>query len=233
MVDADGGRSGHATRLRESYVDAKGLDSRAGQWMELLAPYRRHIFDPQTLGEKPLLLVMDMQRFFLEERSPGYLPASTAIMNPIQSLVQAFRDRRHHLVFTRHVDRPGLEAGPMGRWWGHLLGSEDRWSDLHPDLGMQPREILFVKQQYSAFYGTRLEQLLKRLRIDTIVITGVMTHLCCESTARDAFMRGFKVVAVVDGMASLNEELHLSSLRTLVHGFAVPVLYKDLMNCLA
>jgi len=110
------------------------------------------------------------------------------------------------------------------------LATHDPLTELHPDFALQPREMLFVKQHYSAFYGTRFEQLIKRLHVDTIIITGVLTHLCCESTARDAFMRGFDVVAVVDGMATLNEELHLSSLRNLVHGFAVPVLSNDLIN---
>jgi isochorismate hydrolase len=69
--------------------------------------------------------------------------------------------------------------------------------------------------------------------VEQLVITGVTTHLCCESTARSAFMRGFAVFMAIDGTATLNRELHLASLRALAHGFAVPLLVSDLLAALA
>ncbi len=60
-------------------------------------------------------------------------------------------------------------------------------------------------------------------KIDILVITGIMTHLCCETTARDAFMRDYEIYFVIDSTASYNETLHVSSLMTLTNGFAIPV----------
>ena len=65
------------------------------------------------------------------------------------------------------------------------------------------------------------------------MICGVMTHLCCETTARDAFMRGFDVYFVMDATATCNEELHLSSLLTLSHGFAVMVETEEVLGWLS
>jgi nicotinamidase-related amidase len=104
---------------------------------------------------------------------------------------------------------------------------------IHPGLAFGPREILTKKGQYSAFQGTRLESLLKQLRVTSTVICGVMTHLCCETTSRDAFMRGFDVIFTVDATATLDEVLHVSSLRGLAHGFASPALARDVAGGLA
>jgi bifunctional isochorismate lyase/aryl carrier protein len=68
--------------------------------------------------------------------------------------------------------------------------------------------------------------------ISSIVITGVMTHLCCESTARDAFMKDLDVFLVVDGTASKTEDLHISSIKTLTDGFAMPVTTSEVVRWL-
>jgi isochorismate hydrolase len=68
--------------------------------------------------------------------------------------------------------------------------------------------------------------------VEQLVITGVTTHLCCESTARSAFMRGFAVFLAIDATATLNRELHIASLQALAHGCAVPLLAADLLAAL-
>jgi len=93
------------------------------------------------------------------------------------------------------------------------------------------RVLVLEKSQYDAFYHTDLYTLLSTKGIKQVVITGVITHLCCETTARSAFMRGFDVFFVVDGTATLNREFHLASLRNLSHGFAVLVLTRDVADC--
>lgn len=220
-------RPGLGKNLKEAYVSPDDMDEKAASWMETIRPYARHPFERTRLGKIPALLVMDMQRFFLDSDSGAHLPAGAAILPVVRDLILAFREKNHPVIFTKHVDRPGDTRGSMYRWWNRLMQPDDPMVELHPDLPCGPRDIMTVKRHYSAFMGTRLEVLLTQLRVSCTVIAGVMTHLCCESTARDAFMRGFDVVAVVDGTATLNELLHLSSLRGLVHGFAAPALAKD------
>ncbi|MES0360330.1 MAG: isochorismatase family protein, partial [Anaerolineales bacterium] len=60
--------------------------------------------------------------------------------------------------------------------------------------------------------------------------SGVMTHLCCETTARSAFVRGFEVFFVIDGTATYNEDYHMATLLNLAHGFTTPVLTKEVLK---
>jgi thioredoxin reductase (NADPH) len=80
---------------------------------------------------------------------------------------------------------------------------------------------LLVKSHYSAFCSTDLESWLRKQQCDTLVICGVQTHLCCETTAREAFMLDLAPVVVADACAAKDEELHLGALRNLAHGFSV------------
>lgn len=219
----------HGSRLREDYVQPGNLTERAAGWMERLAPLTRHPFRQERLGDKPCLLVMDMQRLFIDESSPAFIPAGRTVTAPVIDLIKAFRKRKLPVIFTRHVDHPNDTRGPMCRWWNHLVKPDDPLSELHPAFVEGSSEIVIRKTQYSAFESTRLEVLLKRLRISSLPICGVQTHLCCDTTARAAFMRGFEVIMVIDAMATLNESLHLGSLGNLVHGFASPALSRDIL----
>ncbi len=93
-------------------------------------------------------------------------------------------------------------------------------SEIHPELTPLPSEKVVLKHRYSAFYNTDLETVLRCLKVEDIVISGVMTNMCCESTARDAYNRDYRVFFPVDGTGSINEEMHLASLMNLAFGFA-------------
>jgi nicotinamidase-related amidase len=198
--------------------------------MRELEPYQRHPFEKDRLGDRPALVVVDMQRFFLDEGAPADLPAGRAVIPKVQQLVRSFRRRELPVIFLRHVSREGDTAGSMYRWWNSLMEPGDPLTGLHPGFTPDVEEPLIVKNQYSGFHGTELESLLKESNASCVVIAGIMTHLCCESTAREAFMRGFDVVAVADGMATKDEALHLSSLRTLAEGFASIGLAADVIG---
>jgi isochorismate hydrolase len=97
----------------------------------------------------------------------------------------------------------------------------DPQHEIVETLSPLPGETVIRKNQYSAFHRTGLADLLREDDVRGVVVAGVMTHLCCETSARDAFMEDLDVTLAVDAMASSCEELHLSALRTLVNGFAV------------
>ncbi len=117
----------------------------------------------------------------------------------------------------------------MGRWWNDVIKNEDPQSEIINDLLPLEHEIIIRKTRYSAFYGTELEDILTRKMAKSVVICGVATHLCCETTSREAFIKDFEVYFVVDGTASQTEELHLSSLKTLSNGFAIPITVSDII----
>ena len=87
------------------------------------------------------------------------------------------------------------------------------WSTLVPELAPQPGDITIVKRQWGAFYGTDLDLQLRRRGIRTIVLAGIATNVGVESTARDAFERGYQQVFVSDALASSSAEAHANTLK--------------------
>jgi len=196
-------------------------DRRTAAWMEDLAGYARRAFDPGRLAVRTALLVIDMQRYFIDEEGDAYLSDSRTAVPRVQELLQAFRRAKLPVIFTRHEDRAGDVDGAMGRWWGSIMEPGDPQHEIVGAVAPLPDETVIRKNQYSAFHDTGLADILRRDEVRGVVVTGVMTHLCCETSARDAFMEDLDVTLAVDAMASSCEELHLAALRTLVNGFAV------------
>jgi bifunctional isochorismate lyase/aryl carrier protein len=205
---------------------------RAEELMSQVRPYlsshRRaaHKFSPS----RSALLVIDMQRYFLDKSSRAYLPDSSDILDNVASLIKMYRAKSLPIIYTRHAHTKNEMPGAMERWWKELIRDTDEMSKIVPELRPRSTETVLRKNRYSAFVGTDLEERLRAMDVTSVVIAGVMTHLCCESTARDAFMRDLDVFFVIDGTASQSEDLHVSSLKTLTDGFAIPVTTKEVIG---
>jgi isochorismate hydrolase len=110
------------------------------------------------------------------------------------------------------------------------LHDESPFSRIIPEFAAKPGFKVMRKTQYDAFYGTDLEKKLNEMGVRQIVIAGVMTSLCCETTARSAFVRGFDVFFLADGTATKSEVLHISALCTLAQGFAQVVSCREIIS---
>ncbi len=203
------------------------LATNTHRWLSELQPYRSRLKRFPFAKHRPALLVIDMQRYFAEPGAPAYLPASRAIVANVKGVVNLFRSQRMPVVFTRHAFLEGEETGILGHWWADVIRDESAVSEIIPELRSRSHihgdERVIRKTRYSAFLNTDLEEWLRTREVTALVVTGVMTHLCCETTARDGFMRDFVVYFTVDGTASSDEKYHLASLRNLSDGFAIPV----------
>ena len=180
---------------------------------------RKTVFRPQTSA----LFVIDMQQFFCNPSSHAYVKDSKKIIPNIHKLITVYRQQSLPIIFTRYALLRTESPGSMGRWWNDVLYDDDDFSNVIAPLQPLPNEFVIRKTQYSAFFKTDLDQILKKLKVSNILITGVLAHLCCETTARDAFMRNYDVFFVTDATASDKQELHAASLRTLSDGFATLV----------
>ena len=89
------------------------------------------------------------------------------------------------------------------------------WAEIVPELGPEPGDLVITKRQWGAFYGTELDLQLRRRGIDTILLTGIATNIGVESTARDAYERGYEQVFVEDAMAARNADEHANTVRTI------------------
>jgi nicotinamidase-related amidase len=125
------------------------------------------------------------------------------------------------VIFTRHVHHPDhLDAGIMGWWWEGMCLEGSPESEVHHEISPESNEKVIFKHRYSAFYNTDLETVLRCLQVEDIVIAGIMTNMCCESTARDAYYRDYRVFFLADGTGSITEEMHVASLLNLAFGFS-------------
>jgi len=201
--------------------------------MDALRPFSRRDFAPERLAQPTALFVIDMQKYFIDPQGDAFLPLGRAALPQVQALIAAFRTAGQPVLFTRHEDRAGDEQGAMGRWWGSLMERGDRQLELVPEVAPRAGELVVRKNQYSAFHGTELRAFVSHNTVRGVVVCGVMTHLCCETTARDAFMADLDVTLAVDAMGSSSEELHLSALKTLVNGFAVAAPARAICDALA
>ncbi len=94
------------------------------------------------------------------------------------------------------------EAPPLG------APPPQGWSEIIPELGPEPGDLVIAKHQWGAFYGTELDLQLRRRGITTIILGGIATNIGVESTARDAYERGYQQIFAVDAMTARNAEDH-------------------------
>jgi bifunctional isochorismate lyase/aryl carrier protein len=212
---------------KETYFLPATIEAKAQEILASVESLRRGHDRGRFQPDRAALLVLDMQAYFLNESSHAFIPSAAAILPNIQSLIRAFAVRGRPIIFTRHTNTPA-DAGPMARWWKDLLTPDSPESVIVPELDTA-KGVVIEKHQYDAFYQTDLEQVLRAKNVEQVLITGVMTHLCCETTARSAFTRGFDVFFTIDGTATYTEAFHRASVLNLAHGFALPVLTEEIM----
>ncbi len=208
---------------RDIYLDGESFHRKSRELVERAVELGRSVFTPGRTA----LIVLDMQRYFLDPDSHAHIPSAVDIIPGIRSLAAVFSERHLPVIFTRHLNTPE-NGGALALWWSDSIREEDPSSEITSDLDTS-RGIVLRKSQYDAFYDTDLEDRLKERGIERVVICGVMTHLCCETTARSAFVRGFEVTFPVDGTATYDESFHLATLLNLSHGFATLAFVEDIL----
>jgi len=176
------------------------------------------------------LVNVDMQNCFVEG-SPISAPDGVAVLQRINELAATCRAAGILVIHTSHVLRPDRSnTGVLGDTAPPVkAGMLDKGAEsaaLHKGLIVDARDILLDKPRFGAFHGTDLELILRTRGIDTIIISGIATNVCCETTAREAMVRDFHVFFLSDGTATLGmgdasaPELQKATLATLGFLFA-------------
>ena len=205
----------------DEYANKGTLDEKARRWLDAVRGYvapRPHLqVDPKRCA----LLVVDMLRYFASPQGRCFLPASAGIVPRIRSLLDAWRRNGGTVIFTRHCHEGEHDLGMLGRFFSDHIALGEPDSQIIEMLEPLDDERVFKKTTYDAFIGTDLEEYLKKEKMEQVLVTGVLTHMCCETTARSAFCRGFEVYVPVDATASSCEERHLASLMAMADAVAV------------
>ena len=172
--------------------------------------------DPRSTA----LIVIDMQNAFVAEGATYETPGARAMLPKLERLVAFARDHAMPVIWTQsdHSAPYGgvlLKKFPTIREDRYLWAGEPSF-DLFAHM-VQPRdgEFRVVKHKYDAFFETDLDSILRNRRIDTVIIVGTATNVCCESTARSAFFRDYCVAFPSDCNASFDDGMHQATLKTL------------------
>ncbi|MHC1559313.1 cysteine hydrolase family protein [Actinomycetospora sp. C-140] len=169
----------------------------------MTAPTTDLVLDPARTA----VIDVDMQRCFVED-TPLAAPGGRALVDRINALTRACRDAGALIVHTRGWMRPDRsDVGPvMDRlvppFIVELYTAGVPTAELHPALEVGADDVVLDKPRYGAFHATELELILRHRGIDTVIITGIATNICCETTAREAAVRDFHVLFVDDATAT-------------------------------
>ncbi|MEE2955122.1 MAG: cysteine hydrolase [Pseudomonadota bacterium] len=185
---------------------------------------RAHSVETLT-GPKTALVVVDMQLYFMGEGQPSECPEAREIVPNVNRLAKATRQAGGKVIWIQ------THSGPQSKeFWSayyermtpengkkRVDGMNPGGSgfDLWPDLDVKEQDEIVPKTRYSAFIPSpsKLEAVLEIHNIDTVLITGVSTCTCCESTARDAMMLNYRTMMISDGCAAPNDDLHNNTLN--------------------
>ena len=180
---------------------------------------------------KTALVTVDMQSTFCAPGGPAEVPAARGIVANVNRLSAGLRRLGCPVIWVLHANsgRGGRSDWPL--FFDHVVGAEVRARTLEslepgrqqvwPELETTAEDIVVVKNRYSALVpgSSTLERVLRGLGVDTLLIAGTKTNVCCESTARDAMMLDFKVVLVSDCCAALSDDEHRATLETHIQQF--------------
>ncbi len=171
--------------------------------------------DKNTLGltSHPALVVVDMIRGFTDPQCPLGTHCPEVVTANLQ-LLQAFRQKGLPIFFTTVVYHHDHQAAVFRRKVPALnvLQAESLWVDVDPQLGRRDSEPLIEKQWASAFHETDLDQQLKSLAVDSVVITGLTTSGCVRATAVDGLQNELQVVIAEEAVGDRNQQAHKANL---------------------
>ena len=177
------------------------------------------------------LVVIDMQNTFCAEGAPAEVPASRGIVPNLNRLTPQLRKLGVPVIWVLHANTQHGGKSDWDLFYNHIVSGQVRARTLESNspenqavytaLDVSDDDMVIVKNRYSALIpgSSSLERVLRSRGIDTVLIAGTKTNVCCESTARDAMMMDFKVTMLSDCCAALSDDEHRASLETIIQQF--------------
>ena len=159
----------------------------------------------------PAILVVDMLNDFVTgaigcDRAREIVPATAR-------LLAAAREKGVPVIFCNDCHLPGIDK-ELKLWGDHAIKGT-KGAEVIPELELCDKDYVVPKRRYSGFFQTDLDILLKELGVQTVIITGLHTHMCCRHTSADAYMLGYDVVVAKEATNAFTEEDYVSGLAYL------------------
>lgn len=194
--------------------------------------------DELLLKTRTAVLIVDMQNDYCHPEGAlakiGSDVSGVGKMVPhLQSLLESARRLGKRIIFVRtiHDDSTDSEIW-KARSDGKMMKvcRPESWGSRFYEVAPQPDEIVINKHKYSAFINTKLDSVLRAHKIETLLIGGVATNVCVESTARDAFMMDYQVVLIQDACASYSNQAHEMTLENISGYFGTVAKTGDIIH---
>ena len=188
---------------------------------------RLHVID-RLIPEKTALLVVDMQNFFVEEGQALEVPAARDLAPNINRLAQAMRQSGGAVVWIQMtLNEEDLDNWPVflpvngNREKFRPVADGEYGHRIWKAMELSEDDLIVQKRRFSAFIqgSSDLHDILRDKGIDTLIIAGTLTNVCCESTARDAMMLNYRVLMVSDANATVTAEAHRAALMNILFVF--------------
>ena len=168
------------------------------------------------------LIVIDMQNAFVAEGAALETPGARAMIPRLERLIRFAREHGVPIVWTQSDHRPPY-GGLMLRKFPVIGERRCLWQG-EPSFAMYPAmiqpqegkcEYRIIKHKFDAFFETDLDAILRFHHVETLIVTGTATNVCCESTARSAFMRDYQVAFLSDANATFDTAMHEATLKNI------------------
>jgi ureidoacrylate peracid hydrolase len=161
--------------------------------------------------QRTAVVVVDMMNEFCAPGGPLYIPKTRDIVGNIQGLLRVARQAGLPVIYLSHILRAdgSDDAGRLADIFpavkaGAILREGSSNAETLAELAPEPGDLHVVKRFYDGFFGTDLDALLRARDITTLVICGTLTNVCCDTTARGAVHREYKVVFLSDANATMD-----------------------------
>ena len=190
-------------------------------------------------------IIVDLQNGFMERGATVELPVAREIVPNVNKICEAVRDVGGVNIFIRYLIDEETQVNWSSRFQDFTSPQrrkamiETFSKDCHgfalwPGLNVQSPDLIVDKTRFGAFVpgSSKLHEILQARGIDTLIITGTATNVCCESTARDAMQMNYRVIFIADGNAALTDEEHNATLNNMVTLFADVMTTKELVGFL-
>ena len=169
-------------------------------------------------------VVVDVQRLFTDMVAAPIAPPLSVVLPTIGRFVGDSRRAGVTIVLVRTIIPPDAHSRSTLQWPEFMragMAPGAPGTDFDPCLNVQASDVEIVKRRYSAFFGTRLDEILRKRGIDTVVVLGLTTNVCVQSTARDAWQHDYRTITLDDCCAEIGEGSHAVSLAWTSRNFGV------------
>jgi nicotinamidase-related amidase len=167
--------------------------------------------------ERICLLIIDMQYDFLDASSPLFVRGGPSIISNIEKILNYFRENNQLVIFVKRLHRSDgsdvdKQRTALFRNTGGFLVEGSRGAEIIDQLKPLPSEIVITKKRWSAFFHTELDLMLRREKIENLIICGIQTPNCIRTTFTDAISLDYNVIVLEDGTASNTINVQKSNL---------------------